>query len=98
MLYVLLMDLQRILLIILILMALGGGYYYYQGSYAPSTAARGSSVVADLNARMNDIRRIASVDLDISILDNAFFSSLRIITATTSQAVIPGRTNPFLPY
>ena len=98
MLYVLLMDLQRILLIVLILMVLGGGYYYYQSSYTPPTAAQGSSVVADLNARLKDIRRIASVDLDISIFDNAFFSSLRIITATTGPAVIPGRTNPFLPY
>ena len=79
-------------------MVVGGGYYYYQASYTPSTATGGSSAVADLNLRLNDIRRIASVDLDISIFDNAFFSSLRIITATTGPAVIPGRTNPFLPY
>ena len=92
------MDLQRILVIILILMVIGGGYYYYQVYNIAPTAEGGSSVVADLDARLNEIRPLASAEVDVSIFDNAFFRSLNIITATTGFAIIPGRANPFLPY
>ena len=92
------MDSQRILLIILILMTLGVGYYYYQVYHVVPATSKQNSAVADLDARLNEIRPLASVELDISIFENAFFRSLKIITATTGERVLPGRTNPFLPF
>lgn len=92
------MDWQRTLLIIIILIVLGGGYYYYQVYGIAPTAEGGSPIVIDLDARLNAIRPLASVQLDTSLFNNTFFRSLKVVTATTGQLVIPGRTNPFLPY
>ena len=91
------MDLQRILIIILAILVLGGGYYYQVYNIAPTTPGS-NPVIADLDARLNDIRPLASTDLDTSLFDNVFFLSLNIVTATTGPAVHPGRANPFLPY
>ena len=94
------MDLQRILVIVLVLMVLGSGYYYYyyQSSAVTPATAESNPVIAELDARLNEIRPLASIELDTSLFDNAFFRSLKIITATTGPAVIPGRVNPFVPY
>ncbi len=92
------MDLQRIILIILILAVVGGGYYYFQVYNVTPTPEGGSSVVADLDARLNEIRPLAAVELDLSLFDNAFFHLLKPIIATSGPVVVPGRFNPFTPY
>ena len=94
------MDIKRIIIIILIIAALGGGYYYFQ-VYNTTPAIEGSSgnqVVADLDTRLNEIRPLATVELDTAIFGNVFFRALQIATATTGQAVVAGRVNPFTPY
>lgn len=94
------MDLPRIILIILILLLVGGGYYYFQVYNVASTLEGDSSnsVIADLDARLNEIRPLAAIELDLSLFDNPFFTLLKPITATSGPAVIPGRVNPFTPY
>lgn len=77
---------------------LGGGYYYYQVYNVTPNPEGGSSVVADLGARLNEIRPLASVELDFSLFDNASFRSLKVVMATTGPSVLPGRLNPFTPY
>ena len=92
------MNMQRILMIVVALILLGGGYYYYQVyRIAPSTAG-GSAIIAELDAAMAEIRPLGALDLNISILDNDFFQSLKPIIASTSSAVTAGRDNPFLPF
>ena len=92
------MDLQRILLIILVLFVLGGGYYYFQVYNVTPSAEGGSPVVAQLDARLNDIRPLAAVQIDASIFSNPFFRSLQVITASSTNVTTPGRVNPFVPY
>lgn len=92
------MDFQRIIVIIFILIMAGGGYYYFQVYNAVPTPEGGSTVVADLDARLTEIRPLASVELDTSLFDNAFFRSLKPLMATTGPSVLPGRLNPFTPY
>jgi len=92
------MDWQRIILIIFILLVVGGGYYYFQVYNVTPTPEGGSSTVADLDARLNEIRPLAVVELDLSLFDNSFFRLLKPITATSGPAVLPGRFNPFTPY
>lgn len=77
---------------------MGGGYYYFQVYNVTPTAEGGSSVVADLDARLNDIRPLAAVELDLSLFDNPFFHLLKPIIATSGPAILPGRLNPFTPY
>ena len=77
------MDQQRIIIIILILIALAGGYYYFQVYNIAPTPEGGSSVVAELDARLNEIRPLAMVELDLSLFDNSFFRLLEPITATS---------------
>lgn len=92
------MDWQRIILIILILAAVAGGYYYFQVYNVEPTPEGGSSAVAGLDARLNEIRPLAAVEFDLSLFDNPFFLLLQPIIATSSSAVVPGRLNPFVPY
>ena len=92
------MNLQRTFLIVLILIVLGGGYYYYQVYNVAPTPEGGNQALADLDAKLNDIRPLASVEFNTSILNNAFFHSLKVIPVATTSAVVPGRANPFLPY
>ena len=92
------MDLKRIILILVVLIALGGGYYYFQVYNIAPTQEGGSPIIADIDARLNEIRPLASVELDTSIFNNVYFRSLKVITATSGVEVIPGRTNPFLPF
>ena len=92
------MDWQRTLLIVFILAVLGGGYYYYQVYNVVPTAAGSNQAVADLDAKLNNIRPLASVDFDTSIFNNAFFRSLKVIAAATGSAVVAGRANPFVAY
>ena len=92
------MDWQRTLLIVLVLVVLGGGYYYYQVYNVAPTPEGGNQVVAGIDAKLNDIRPLASVEFDTSILNNAFFRSLKVIPAPPASTVVPGRANPFLPY
>ena len=94
------MNWQRIIIIILILAVVGGGYYYFQVYNVTPTPEGGSSssTVADLDARLNEIRPLAAVNLDLSLFDNPFFRLVKPITATSGPAVVPGRANPFTPY
>jgi hypothetical protein len=94
------MDWQRIIIVIVILVVVGGGYYYFQVYNAEPTAEGGSlsSKVAELDARLNEIRPLATVELDLSLFDNSFFRLLKPITATSGSEVVPGRSNPFTPY
>lgn len=92
------MDRQRTLLIVLILILLGGGYYYYQVYNIAPTAEGGSQAIAEVDLRLNEIRPLALIQLDTSIFNNPFFHSLRPLAAATSSSVLPGRSNPFLPY
>ena len=94
------MDTQRIIIIILILIAIAGGYYYFQVyNVAPTPEGSSlSSVVAELDVKLNEIRPLAGVELDLSLFDNSFFRLLKPITATSGPAVVPGRANPFTPY
>lgn len=92
------MDRSRIFPIILILMLLGGGYYYYQVYSVAPTTEGGSQVIAEADSRLNEIRPLASVQLDTSIFDNPFFHSLRPLTAAASSSVLPGRSNPFVAF
>ncbi len=92
------MTLQRIIVIILILAGIGGAYYYFQ-VYSAAPASEGSSpAVAELDARLNEIRPLASVDLDTSVFNNIFFRSLQPAAVATTSAPAPGRINPFTPY
>ena len=94
------MDIKRIIIVILVIAGLGGGYYYFQ-VYNTAPAIEGSSdnqVVVDLDTRLNAIRPLATVELDTSIFGNVFFRALQVAIATTGQAVVAGRVNPFTPY
>ena len=94
------MDWQRIIIIIVILLVIGGGYYYFQVYNVTPTTEGGSasSVIAELDAKLNEIRPLAAVELDLSLFDNSFFRLLKPIVATSGPEVIPGRSNPFTPY
>lgn len=94
------MDWQRIIIIILILAAVGGGYYYFQVINVAPTSEGGSmnTIISDLDARLNEIRPLAVIELDLSLFDNSFFRLLKPVIATSGPAVAPGRANPFTPY
>ena len=94
------MDLQRIIIIILILLVIGGAYYYFQVYNVEPTVEGGSAslMVAELDARLNEIRPLAAVELDLSLFDNPYFRLAKPTVATSGPAVVPGRSNPFKPY
>ncbi len=91
------MDLQRIFIIILILVILGGGYYYLSSSFSSSFAPPSAASIAELEARLNEIRSLQSLEIDTSIFDNPFFHSLAILPPAPPIKVLPGRLNPFAP-
>ncbi|MDP3779471.1 MAG: hypothetical protein Q8R30_05520 [bacterium] len=92
------MDTQRIILIVLVLLVIGGGYYYYQVSGVTSDTGGSNPIIADLDAKLVDIRPLATVAFDTSLFENSSFRSLKSITATTGPEVLPGRQNPFLSF
>lgn len=92
------MDRQRFILIVLILILLGGGYYYYKVYNVAPTPEGESKVIAEADTRLNEIRPIADVQLDLSLFNNPFFLSLQPVFPATTSAALPGRLNPFTPY
>lgn len=92
------MDLQRIILILLLLTVVGGGYYYFQIYNAESLPEGRNQAVIDLDVRLNEIRPIASVEIDTSLFENTFFRSLKTVVATSTPVLTPGRKNPFAPF
>ncbi|MDP3769828.1 MAG: hypothetical protein U1A25_01350 [Candidatus Sungbacteria bacterium] len=92
------MDKQRILIAVFVLMLIGGVYYYYQVyTIAPSVEVTNPEII-ELDSQLGALRPLKSVELATSILDNAFFRSLKATVATATPAVIAGRINPFLPF
>ena len=92
------MDLQRIISIVLVLFVIGGGYYYYQVSGANPGASESNPVIADLDAKLIEIRPLATVAFDTSLFNSVAFRSLKSINATTGPDVLPGRQNPFVSF
>ncbi|GEM_PF-3451134 len=92
------MDTRRIILIVLVLFVIGGGYYYYQVAGVSSAPGGSNPIIADLDAKLIDIRPLAAAAFDLSLFDNVAFRSLKSITATTGPDVLPGRQNPFVSF
>jgi len=91
------MDLQRIILIVLVLFVIGGGYYY-QVSGTTAAPSGSNLIIADLDAKLVDIRPLATVAFDTSLFNNPAFRLLKSITATSGPDVLPGRQNPFISF
>ena len=92
------MDNQRLLFILLVLALIGGVYYYYQASSTVVVPNGGVPMIAELEARLADIRPLSAVVLDTSVFSNPFFHSLTLMPATSGTPVTAGRLNPFLPF
>lgn len=92
------MDLQRTSLIIFVLFIIGGAYYYFQVSGTTPAAAGSNPVIAELDAKLVDIRPLAAVAFDTSLFQNPSFRSLKSIMATSGPEVLPGRQNPFISF
>ena len=91
------MDRQRILIIILVLLFVGGAYYYYQVYQPAPVEGEVNPAIADLDTRLAELRPLANVEFNTSVLDNPFFRSLKTVVVTVPPAV-SGRSNPFLPF
>jgi hypothetical protein len=94
------LDRQTIFLIILLLALAGGGWVWYQSRVTPGDAAQSagpSQDILDIEARMAEIRRLKTVEINTSVFQDSRFRALKEITATSSPAVSPGRLNPFAP-
>lgn len=92
------MDRQRMLIIFLVLLLIGGAYYYYQ-IYQPAPELGGiNPAIIDIDARISELRPLAEVQFNAAVLNNTFFRSLRLITATTTPSGVAGRINPFIPF
>ena len=90
---------QIIFTIILIVLALGTGYLWYNFSSQPpqeEVAKPGLS-----GTRLTELRRLKTLQLDVSILKDPLFVSLQhpleILGTEVIQAQV-GRVNPFLPF
>lgn len=90
------MDLQRLFIIVLVLAVIGGGYYYFQSS-SSSPMPSSNATIKELDARLSEMRPLQALTVDVSIFDNAFFQSLKLVTPTPKPTITPGRPNPFAP-
>lgn len=98
------MSRQIIFTIILILLILGTGYVWYK--YSPQftqnleTDGQPATSKELAGARLVELRRLKTLELDVSILRDKSFGTLNysgeVLPAEETGAV--GRINPFLPF
>lgn len=75
-----------------------GGYFWYVRVPPDSEASSTNAAIAEFQEKLGELRRLTSVDLDTSILQDPFFRSLKPETATDTVLITPGRSNPFVPF
>ncbi len=94
------MNRQTVLIIVFVLILAGVGVVWYRSSQTPATAET-RAVGEGTALRLEKLRRLKTVELDLTLLKDPFFRSLEIPErVVTSAAETPslGRPNPFLPF
>lgn len=88
----------RFIIIALLAAAVIGGYVVSQQDTSSSVVRVKNEKLNELEARMVDIRILRAVELDVSILEDPFFLSLRPAAPSVATSVPPGRQNPFISF
>lgn len=90
---------QVIYIIIFAVLVLGTGYLWYNNSN--STPDIGEVETGIAGARLTELRRLKTLQLDITVLKDPLFSALtnpsEALQTEVSQPAA-GRVNPFLPF
>jgi hypothetical protein len=90
---------QIIFTIILIILIAATGYLWYNSSPQSSTEEAIKPVLS--GSRLTELRRLKTLQLDVSILKDPLFASLQHpleILGTEVIQIQAGRVNPFLPF
>lgn len=88
-------TLQLILIFVVIIIAGYYGFSYFKGSGADIEE---NTVMPQLQARLEELRRVKTIKLDTSIFQDSFFKSLTLPKPIPQPEVKFGRDNPFLPF
>lgn len=90
---------RQLILIVLLIAVLGvGGYFWYVRVPVNPEGSASNVAIAEFQQKLGEMRRLTSIDLDTSILQDPFFRSLKLETATDTVLTTPGRANPFVPF
>ena len=98
---------KHITLIAVVVLVLGGGFFIWQRSTPEEEPIQISN--PELEATINNLRRLKTIQLDTSLFEDPFFASLALPTTEPlgsldqDGSLIPfptkqGRPNPFLPF
>lgn len=88
-------TLQLILIFVAIIIAGYYGFTYFKGG---SADIEENVVLPELKARLEELRRVKTIKLDTSILQDSFFKSLTLPKPIPQPEVKFGRDNPFVPF
>jgi hypothetical protein len=96
------MSRQNILSVIFVLALAGAGYLIFS-SFRSSpleneTVLSASSEENDLALTLESLRRLKSIQLDVSVFEDAFFRSLVVPPEPADPDIQSGRENPFVPF
>ena len=98
------MSRKIIFTVILIILILGTGFvwYYYLPKPTPSLETNGRQAVAaqPVGTRLIELRRLKTLELDVSILRDKSFGTLNYTgeVLPAEEVSAAGRVNPFLPF
>lgn len=93
------MSRQTILLLILIIVLAVGIYVWSKAGVGRQVeVATEDTTIEEIEDRITNIRRLKTINLDTSLLNDEVFRSLEDFTKGTEVIVHPGRTNPFSPF
>ena len=95
------MNRQTILIVIVILMLAGAAFIWSRYSQTTPVVEE----TEDFDIDISELRRLKTINLDTSVLQEPFFRSLETPVETVTQPTVPtspdtktGRTNPFTPF
>ena len=94
---------KNLLLIVVMVLVVSGGFFIWQQFGDEETTA---VAISDpkLEATIQDLRRLETIQLDTALFEDPFFASLTLpIPQSPDGSLIPpfskqGRPNPFLPF
>ena len=91
------MSKQNILLTIFVLTLTGIGFVWYQYlRVLPAPPEQRQKT--ELESELNELERLATIEIKPEILQDPFFQSLEAPPAPEASGLKPGRENPFLPF
>ncbi len=80
------------MIIFLVALLITGGLAWYFWYTIP---VEGGGVVREVEARLNELRRIKERQIETSLLKEKIFQDLRAPASPVQESLTPGRPNPF---